>query len=126
MEPRPAQKTRFFVVEGPRAREVETMARKRLRDFAEHGQAALTLLPGRARKFLELFDLTSREDVRSAMDAGELIWDEERKRLRYGRFTPRNYGWSVWQVLCEWVGLPRPESEQRCVTCPHCGGKVPV
>jgi hypothetical protein len=90
------------------------------------GKLHCALLPGRARKFLELFDLTSREDVRSAMDAGELIWDEERKRLRYGTFTPHHYGWSVWQVLCEWVGLPRPESEQRCVTCPHCGGKVPV
>ena len=105
-----------------RACNVEKVARERLLDFAKHGQAALTLLPGRARNFLELLDLTSREDVRAAIDAGELIWDEERKRLRCRKFTPRLCGWSVWQVLCEWLGMPLPESEQRCVTCPHCGG----
>lgn len=21
----------------------------------------------------------------------------------------RNVGWKSWQVICEWVGLPRPE-----------------
>jgi len=109
-----------------RVRDMEKVARERLRDFAEHGQAALTLLPVRARKLLESYELTSREDLRAAMDAGELNWDEDWKRLRHGSTIIHHYGWSVWQVLCEWVGLPRPESEQRCVTCPHCGGKVPV
>ena len=111
---------------GVRARDVEMVARERLRDFAENAQGSLLLLPVRARKFLERFDLTLREDVLAAINAGELAWDEEQKRLRYGRFTPHHYGWSVWQVLCEWAGLPRPESSRHCVTCPHCGGKVPV
>ena len=110
-----------------RVKQVYLDAQARLKDYAKNGPDALSLLPGRARQFLELFSLPTRAAVREAIEAGKLKWNEDKKALMFGESYPRNYGWGVWVVLCEWAGLPRPESpSQRCVTCPHCGGKVMV
>lgn len=110
-----------------RAKQVYRDAREHLKDYATSGADALSLLPGRARKFLELFSLTTRAAVREAVESGKLQWNEDRKRLIFDGSSPRNYGWGVWVVVSEWAGLPRPESPSRpCVTCPHCGGKVPL
>lgn len=110
-----------------RAKQVCLNAQARLKDYAKNGPDALSLLHGSARKFLEHCGLTTRAEVREAIEDGKLQWNEDRKALMFRGVSPRNYGWRVWVVVCEWAGLPRPESPSRpCVTCPHCGGKIPL
>ncbi len=122
-----AQIGRAMGFSGTRAKEMVIEAQRRMQDIAKNGQDALCLLPALARQFLEAHGLTSRAEVRAAMDAGKLFWSEQWGRPSYGKLIYRSYGWGTWQVLCEWAGLPRPVStKHRCVTCPHCGGKVPL
>ncbi len=92
-----------------RIRQVLSVARARLRDCAEHGDEALCLVPLRVRHFLEYHGFDGRMALREAIDSGRLSWDISRKRLMLDGGGTRNVGWKSWQVICEWVGLPKPE-----------------
>ncbi|MDZ4403502.1 sigma factor-like helix-turn-helix DNA-binding protein [Prosthecobacter sp.] len=109
-----------------RAQAMETDARRRLQDFAQNGRDALCLLPQWVLTFLKQTPWATRAEVRAAMDSGELRWDEAWRCIRYREMIPpRGGGQGIWQILCEWAGLPPPFPE-RVVICPHCGGKVPL
>ena len=79
-------------------------------DCESHGAAALCLVPKRMRDFLEWNDLASPAALRAAIESKRLVWNDSRKRLILDGKSPRNIGWHSWQVMCEWAGLPRPES----------------
>jgi hypothetical protein len=99
-------------------------ARMRKKDFEEHGEESLLLLPQRGRKVLEKLPITSREDVREAITLGQLTWDTRLKGVLWLGGGLRHAGWLCWVVLHDWARLPRPKAE-RVITCPHCGGKIP-
>lgn len=92
-----------------RIRQVLFVARERLRDCSDHGEEALCMVPLRVRHFLGNFGIDGRKALRELIDSGRLAWDIPRKRLMLDGRGTRNVGWKSWQVMCEWVGLPRPE-----------------
>jgi len=92
-----------------RIRQVLSVARARVRDCSEHGEEALCLVPLRVRHFLKNYGIEGRKALRELIDSGRLAWDFSGKRLKLDGRDTRNVGWKSWQVICEWVGLPRPE-----------------
>lgn len=92
-----------------RIQQVLSVARARVRDCSEHGEEALCLVPLRVHHFLGNYGIDGRKGLRELIDSGRLAWDIPRKRLMLDGRGTRNVGWKSWQVMCEWVGLPRPE-----------------
>jgi hypothetical protein len=68
------------------------------------------MVPLRVRHFLGNYGIDGRKSLRELIDTGRLAWDIQGKQLRLDGRSTRNVGWKSWQVMCEWVGLPRPET----------------
>jgi uncharacterized protein YuzE len=80
------------------------------KDYAKNGINAFWLLPTRVRLGLQKDRFNprsrifrSRSQVKAAIEAGELRWDEKWNRLRYKKTTLHNLGRESWLVLLEWV-----------------------
>ena len=81
-------------------------AQKKLRDFAENGEDALSLLPARARRVALTLKLDSRARARAAMEAGQLSWISGIGGIIWEGVMLRQASKKTWSALYEWAGRP--------------------
>ncbi len=92
-----------------RARQIFAEAKERMRDHDENQEDALSLLPGRVVTLLTWLDLSSRAEVKAAVDGKRLRWWVRGQKLLWGEKVLRHAGWKSWLVLLEWTGFPLPQ-----------------
>jgi predicted DNA-binding protein (UPF0251 family) len=78
----------------------------KLKDFAEHGKDALSLLPGRVRRVVEECGIGSRALARFAIVTGRLTWNEGMGGMFWNGVMIRAVSRKTWAVLYEWAGRP--------------------
>ena len=72
-------------------------------DYAQNGINEVSLLPTRARIGLYYLELSSRSQVKAAIQAGELVWCTKRKVILHKGKSRRALGVETWLALQEWV-----------------------
>ena len=91
-----------------RVGQIYAAASAKLKDFAENGADALSLLPPRVRRVLVDCKLGSRALARSAIESGQLSWNEAAGNIRCDGGRLPKLGRRTWVALCEWTGQPTP------------------
>ena len=76
----------------------------KLKDFAEHGKDALSLLPGRVRRVVVECGIGSRALARFAIETGRLTWNEGIGGMFWDGVMIRMVSRKTWAVLYEWAG----------------------
>ena len=97
---------RQLEVSSSRVGQIYAAARKKLQDFTEHGEDALTLLPARARQVVVDYGIPSRLQARSAIESGRLTWAEGIGGIFWeGNMLPK-VSRKSWAALHSWAGYP--------------------
>ena len=89
-----------------RVRQIHRAAEKKLKDFAENGQDALSLLPMRARRVVVDLGIGSRARARAAMETGHLSCIGGGSAIFWDGVMLRQLSRKTWAVLYEWAGRP--------------------
>ena len=89
-----------------RVGQIYRTASAKLKDFAEHGDDALSLLPGRVRRVVEDCGIASRALARYAIVTGRLTWNEGIGGMFWDGVMIRMVSRKTWAVLYEWAGRP--------------------
>jgi DNA-directed RNA polymerase specialized sigma24 family protein len=98
---------RQLEVSSSRVRQIYAAAKTKLRDFAEHGEDALTLLPARSRQVVLDCGIPSRSQARSAIESGRLTWAEGIGGIFWeGTMLPK-VSRKSWAALHAWAGHPQ-------------------
>jgi predicted transcriptional regulator len=93
-------------VSGTMVSQIHVKTRAKLKDFAENGEDALSLLPMRARRVLVDLQIVSRSRARAAMESGRLACDMGGHAIFWDGVMLRNLSSKTWAVLFEWAGSP--------------------
>jgi len=97
---------RQLEVSPTRVGQIYATARTKLKDFAEHGEDALTLLPARTRQVVVECGIPSRSQARSAIESGRLTWAEGIGGIFWeGTMLPK-VSRKSWAALHAWAGHP--------------------
>lgn len=91
-----------------RARQCRRGALAKLDEVARLGDEALCLLPARAAKLVQFFDLGTRADVREAILTRRMYWSYWGNGLCLDGRRVRNAGWDTLAHLHAWARLPPP------------------
>lgn len=118
-----------------RVRQILSGAKTRMKEN-EKDPDGFALLPNRVRWNLLRLGYRSRTQVLADIRSGKLwwekywrnplLWDRKKKESRKpgtNLARVRNFGRGCWRILCEWLGLPAPETELE-ITRPQKGAKV--
>jgi transcriptional regulator with XRE-family HTH domain len=89
-----------------RVRQIHINARIKLKDFAENGEAALSLLPMRARRVVEELKIGSHARARAAMESGRLACSWGGHAIFWDGAMLRQLSRKTWAALYEWAGSP--------------------
>ena len=87
-------------------RQIHINARIKLKDFAENGEDALSLLPMRARRVVVDLKIGSRALAREAMESGRLSWRAGIGGIFWEGYMLRQLSRKTWAALYEWAGRP--------------------
>ena len=97
---------RQLEVSANRVGQIYAAAIRKQKDFAEHGEDALTLLPSRVRRVVLDCGIPSRAQVRAAIATGRLTWIEGIGGILWdGRMLPK-VSRKSWAALHAWAGHP--------------------
>lgn len=91
-----------------RVRQCRSGAKAKLADVAQHGEEALSLLPGRAAKLVQFYQLGTRAHIREAILSRRISWSYWGQGLCIDGKRTRNAGWHTWEHLNLWARLPLP------------------
>lgn len=92
-----------------RVRQCYSRARAKLADVEQHGEEALSLLPSRAARIVQDYELSTRAEVRMAILTGLIYWSYwGGESLCTDGWRTRNAGWQCWEHLNAWARLPPP------------------
>ena len=89
-----------------RVQQIHAAASIKLKDFAEHGEDALSLLPSRVRRVVVDLEIPSRTLARSAIVSGRLSCSEGMGAIFWDGVMLRQVSRKTWAVLYEWAGRP--------------------
>jgi hypothetical protein len=89
-----------------RVRQIYRVAATRAADLAANGPHALCLLPARARWVVHACGYHSRAEVRTAMEAGELVTWNRGAAVFWHKTMLRGVGHKTWFALYKWAGQP--------------------
>jgi len=89
-----------------RVGQIYNAACTKLKDFAEHGEDALSLLPARARQVVVEHEIGSRALTRSAIESGRLSWKQGIGGIFWNGVMLRNLSEKTWLALYDWAGRP--------------------
>jgi len=87
-------------------RQIHIKARTKLKDFAENGEGALSLLPMRARRVMKHLKIGSRALAREAMESGRLSWLAGSGEIFWEGDKLCQLSEKMWAALYEWAGSP--------------------
>ncbi len=93
-------------VSSARVRQIHRAAGIKLKDFAENGQDALSLLPMRARRVVVDLEIGSRARARAAMESGRLSCLWRGQAIFWDGVMLRQLSQKTWAALYEWAGRP--------------------
>jgi DNA-directed RNA polymerase specialized sigma24 family protein len=97
---------RQLEVSSRRVGQIYADAIRKQKDFAKHGEDALTLLPTRVRRVVLTCNILSRTQVRAAIATGRLTWNEGIGGIFWdGRMLPK-VSQKSWAALHSWAGHP--------------------
>jgi DNA-binding CsgD family transcriptional regulator len=85
---------------------IHITARRKLRDFAENGEDALSLLPRRVRRLVIILQIGNRARARAAMESGRLSWHKGLVAIIWDGVMLREVSRRTWAALYEWAGRP--------------------
>jgi hypothetical protein len=89
-----------------RVGQIYVAACAKLKDFAEHGEDALTFLPARARRVVLACGIPRLAQVRAAIATGRLTWTEGIGGIFWeGTMLPK-VSRKSWAALHAWAGHP--------------------
>ncbi len=89
-----------------RVGQIYSAATAKLKDVAENGEDALSVIPARVRQALLHCQLASRADARIAIESGQLSWHGGIGSIDWhGQMLPK-LSWHTWAALYEWAGRP--------------------
>ena len=88
------------------ARQIHVNASAKLKDFAENGEGAVSLLPMRARRVVKELKIGSRVLAREAMESGRLSWRAGIGGIFWEGYMLRQLSRKTWAALYEWAGSP--------------------
>ncbi len=98
-------------------------ARQRLEEYEENPRDSFVLLPKRVRNLLEYLELDSRSEVLEAVKSGRMYYDKKEPRIwvrvvdwktaKINVADVRNAGWKSWEILLQWLGLPKPAEQEQ-------------
>jgi hypothetical protein len=89
-----------------RVRQIHVKARVKLKDFAENGEDALSLLPMRACRLVVNLKIGCRASARAAMESGRLSWQDGICGIFWDGDMLRQMNRKTWVALYEWAGCP--------------------
>ena len=89
-----------------RVGQIYRTASAKIKDFAENGDDALSLLPARVRRVVEECGICSRALARFAIATGRLTWNEGIGGMFWDGVMIRMVSRKTWAVLYEWAGRP--------------------
>jgi DNA-binding CsgD family transcriptional regulator len=93
-------------VSGSMVSNIHLTARAKLKDFAENGEDALSLLPMRVRRAVVDCGLGSRAQARAAMESGRLSCSWRGSAIFWNGDMLPQLSSKTWAVLYEWAGKP--------------------
>ncbi len=89
-----------------RVGQIYAAAIRKQKDFAEHGEDALTLLPSRVRRVVLDCGIPSQAQVRAAIATRRLTWNEGFGSILWdGHMLPK-VSRKSWAALHAWAGHP--------------------
>jgi hypothetical protein len=91
-----------------RVRQCRSLAKAKLAGVAQHGEEALALLPARAARLVQFYQLGTRDEVRQAILSRRITWSYWGHGLCIDGSRVRNAGWNTWEHLHLWARLPLP------------------